>query len=86
MVSVTAYWADTQGALVFRPAQFSRMCTTSTREYDFPDSKVHGANMGPIWGRQDSGGIKFGSMNRAIWVGRRVMTPGAVKYKPGESW
>ena len=21
-----------------------------------PDSKVHGANMGPIWGRQDSGG------------------------------
>ena len=19
----------------------------------FPDSKVHGANMGPIWGRQD---------------------------------
>ena len=23
---------------------------------DFPDSKVHGANMGPIWGRQDPGG------------------------------
>ena len=22
----------------------------------FPDSKVHGANMGPIWGRQDPGG------------------------------
>ena len=21
-----------------------------------PDSKVHGANMGPIWGRQDPGG------------------------------
>ena len=23
---------------------------------DIPDSKVHGANMGPIWGRQDPGG------------------------------
>ena len=22
----------------------------------FPDSKVHGANMGPIWGRQGPGG------------------------------
>ena len=22
----------------------------------YPDSKVHGANMGPIWGRQDPGG------------------------------
>ena len=24
--------------------------------YVYPDSKVHGANMGPIWGRQDPGG------------------------------
>ena len=23
---------------------------------DLPDSKIHGANMGPIWGRQDPGG------------------------------
>ena len=33
----------------------------STRKYSMmtisiPDSKVHGANMGPIWGRQDPGG------------------------------
>ena len=32
-----------------------------------PDSKVHGANMGPIWGRQDPGGPHAGSMNFAIW-------------------
>ena len=31
------------------------------------DSKVHGANMGPIWGRQDSGGPHVGPMNFAIW-------------------
>ena len=34
-----------------------------------PDSKVHGANMGPIWGRQDPGGPHVGPINFAIWVG-----------------
>ena len=34
----------------------------------FPDSKVHGANMGPIWGRQDPGGPHVDPMNLAIWV------------------
>ena len=34
----------------------------------FPNSKVHGANMGPIWGRQDPGGPHVGPMNFAIWV------------------
>ena len=33
-----------------------------------PDSKVHGANMGPIWGRQDPGGPHVGPMNLVIWV------------------
>ena len=32
-----------------------------------PDNKVHGAKMGPIWGRQDPGGPHFGRMNFAIW-------------------
>ena len=27
-----------------------------------PDSKVHGANMGPVWGRQDPGGPHVGPM------------------------
>ena len=33
-----------------------------------PDSKVHGAIMGPIWDRQDPGGPHVGPMNFAIWV------------------
>ena len=33
-----------------------------------PDSKDHGANMGPIWGRQDPGGPYVGPMNCAIWA------------------
>ena len=32
-----------------------------------PDSKVHGANMGPIWGRLGPGGPHVGPMNLAIW-------------------
>ena len=31
-----------------------------------PDNKVHGANMGPSWGRQDPGGPHVGPMNFAI--------------------
>ena len=31
------------------------------------DSKVYGANMGPIWGRQDPGGPHIGPMNFSIW-------------------
>ena len=31
------------------------------------DSKVHGANMGSIWGRQDPGGPHVCPMNIAIW-------------------
>ena len=39
-----------------------------------PDSKVHEANMGPIWGRQDPGGPQVGPMNFAIWVVRKMAT------------
>ena len=48
-------------------------CTTKNHDRvlfieSYPDSKVHGANMGPIWGRQDPGGSHVGPMNFAIWV------------------
>ena len=36
--------------------------------YMYPDSKVHGAIMGPIWGQHDPGGPHVGPMNFAIWV------------------
>ena len=41
-------------------------CDTNTLYY--PDNKLHGANIGPIWGRQDPGGPYVGLMNFAIWV------------------
>ena len=51
------------------------VCTTEwstwkeqTMSLRYPDSKVHGANMGPTWGRQDPGGPHVGHVNLAIWV------------------
>ena len=35
--------------------------------YHNPDSKVPGANMGPIRDRQDPGGLHVGPINFAIW-------------------
>ena len=32
-----------------------------------PDSKVHGPNMGPIWGRQGPGGPHVGPVNFTVW-------------------
>ena len=36
-------------------------------EWGIPDSKVYGANMGPIWGRRDPGGPHVDPTNLAIW-------------------
>ena len=46
-----------------KPSGFSVWDNTS---YDNHASKVHGPNMGPIWGRQDPGGPHVGPMNFAI--------------------
>ena len=43
--------------------------TLSVVFYDVPNSKVHGANIRPIWGRQDPGGPHVGPMNFAITGG-----------------
>ena len=42
-------------------------CTSGVLKQRNPDSKVHGANMGPIWGRQDPVGPPVGPMNFATW-------------------
>ena len=39
----------------------------------YPDSKVPGANVGPIWSWQDPNGPHIGPMNFAIWVLLRGM-------------
>ena len=51
--------------LSFRPDD----AYSSALVHTIPDSKVHGANMGPIWGRQDPGGPHVGPMTFAIWDG-----------------
>ena len=41
---------------------------------EFPDSKVHGAHMGPIWGGQDPGGPHVGPMYFVTWETLDYMT------------
>ena len=36
--------------------------------HHFPDSKVHGANMGPTWVLSAPDGTHDGPMNLAIWL------------------
>ena len=71
-------WWRQLAAILFMPQWVSlRYGYTDMREQmaricgliGFPHSKVHGANMGPIWGRQDPGGPHVGPMKLAIWVG-----------------
>ena len=42
-----------------------RSCILSGK---FPVSKIHGANVGPAWGRQDPSGPHVGHTKLAIWV------------------
>ena len=48
------------------------------------DIKVHGANMGPIWGRNDPGGPHVDPMNFAIWERIPMHHPsaGTMEYLP----
>ena len=46
---------------------FSYRQHSGTNLNENPHSKVHGANMGPIWGRQDPGGPHVDPKNFAIW-------------------
>ena len=43
-------------------------CCAICNTIDCPDNKVHGANMGPIWGRQDPGGPHVGPTNFTVWL------------------
>ena len=53
----------------------------------YPDSKVHDANMGPIWVRQDPGGPHVGPMNLAIWVYDHEHTQGLRQdWRLATSW
>ena len=46
-----------------------------------PDSKVHGANIGPTWGRQDPVGPYVGHVNLANWDVFKSLTAKKVMKK-----
>ena len=53
---------------------------------NIPNSKVHGANMGPIWGRQDPGGPHVCPMNFAIWDGLPLIPTWISNHMPSKEW
>ena len=70
MTKVVDIFSHVRQKLTYSTKPFSILkpqCLHSQLTQLNPDSKVHGANMGPIWGRQDPGGPHFGPMNFAIW-------------------
>ena len=63
-------WKPRKFFLVENTLTSCRQFINSTPEMPgYPDNKVHVANMGPIWGRQDPGGPHVGPKNFAILVG-----------------
>ena len=56
--SMSSYIEDDMGILVRWHTQL---------DYTNPDTKIHGANVGPTWGHQDPGGPHVGHKNLAIW-------------------
>ena len=46
----------------------------SYRPRNSPDNKVHGANMGPTWGRQEPGAPHVGHVSLAIWDAYYIFT------------
>ena len=53
----------------------------------YPNSKVHGTNVGPIWGRQDPDEPHVGPMNLAIWVATVIrIRRGDSKYCLNHAW
>ena len=59
-------WMILRKYIQFAVQPINELCSRSC-----PDSKIHGANMGPIWGRQDPGGPHVGPMNFTLWVSVR---------------
>ena len=65
--TTSLYWIDRVYRMKLHCASsLIRLLQCQWSDHD-PDSKVYGANMGPIWGRQDPGGPHVGPMNLAIW-------------------
>ena len=57
---MTTYQSTTKLCGYFMGHMYCTMCAKTQKAR-------HGANMGPIWGRQDPGGPHVGPMNFAIW-------------------
>ena len=54
-----------EGVLFYLTPKYEKLIELSVS--NSPDSKIHGDNMGPIWGPQDPDGPHVGPMNFVFW-------------------
>ena len=71
LVNINPSWREQWCPLPLRVLVWRISAQHGTTWNNPPNSDVHWANMGPIWGRQDPGGPHVGPMNIAI----RVISP-----------
>ena len=64
MLPGSNFWNFYPGTLPYCDKSLQLIWSSGTH----PNSKVDGANMGPIWGWQDPGGPHVGPMKFAIWA------------------
>ena len=74
------FWQCQNHISVWYSQGWNAMSVSPTLLGFYPDSKVHGTNMGRIWGRQDPGGPHVVPMNFAVWV-RLILTSHETSYR-----
>ena len=62
----TVVWMLVNTLTMFEEPEVSTSLFLYQSYRHYPDSKLHGANMGPIWGQKDPAGPHFGPMNFII--------------------
>ena len=61
-----------KGPNSFSLRSFDMIFHNGLQNHAIPNDEVRGANMGPIWGRQDPGWPLAGPMNFAIWDAHHI--------------
>ena len=67
VVITTRYWGVQVIKTLVYQYELTKVPDVAAMRIQSPDSKAHGGNMEPTWGRQDPGGLHVGHVKLAIW-------------------
>ena len=79
---MTKYWLDIAFSCIrYKVSEICPNESVLNHDLPYPDSKVHGANMGPTWDLWAAGGPHVDHMILAIWVGLETSENGLWQWK-----